>query len=295
MLKNFSRFRDLVTYTPFRNSLLAVELLREFSALGATVESHPFLSSTTELSAVNLWVNGEPVFARGLMHSRTGRTRGPLRSATIDSTGTIKAEAFEGSVVLVERGPVRFQKVVADLAAQGAVAVVFYDPRPGLVYGTLLQPSQIPSLVITRESGQKLLSRVVDDPLEAVVDVEVAPRSFQGLNLTAFCGGSLEQRILVSTPADAVRGDVIHGGNADGFVLMSELIRWCTEQQRQHTFEFIVFDGTHSGYFGSRWHMASVVRKETGHIDAVLTFDRPGTDLPLRVGAPERGAEFWCW
>jgi hypothetical protein len=291
MSENLFRYKALVTDAPFRNSLLASEILREFVLLGAKADIHPFSSFTTELPAVNLWVNGMPVVARGLMHSRTGRVRGPLKSVDVDFTGNIQAEAVEGSVVLVERGIVRFQKIVADLAAQGAVAVVFYDHRPGLVYGTLLQPSQIPSLVITRESGQRLLFRVADSPLEAVVDVEVAPRSFQGLNLTAFCAGASDRRIIVSTPADAVRGDVIHGGNADGFVLMSELIRWCTEQQRQHNFEFIVFDGTHGGYFGSRWHVASVVGKATDHIDAVVTFDRPGADLPLRVGATQMMVE----
>ena len=292
MTQKLSTYRSLVRDEAFRDSLLPTQLVREFSSFGAKVRTYPFSSFTTELPPVNFWINGGRVVARGLMHSLATRVRGPLKTAEVDSDGNIQAEDLSGSVVLVKRGPIRFQKMVADLAGQGAVAVVFYNHQPGLVYGTLLQPSRIPSLIISRETGQMLLSRMSVESLDAIVDVEVAPRSFQGLNLTALCDGASERRILVSTPADAVRGGIRNGCNLDGLVLMCELVRWCSEQERRHTFEFNVFDGTHSGYFGSRWHMGSVMGGMTDHIDAILAFDRPGTNKPVRIGATKTLADF---
>ena len=292
MSQKLSAYRSLVSEVPFRDSMLSAQLVRDFSSFDAKVSTYPFSSFTTELPPVKFWVNGVRVVSRGLMHSLATKARGPLRSAEVDSDGNVQADNLLGSVVLVERGPIRFQKMVADLAEQGAVAVVFYNHRPGLVYGTLLQPSRIPAVVISRETGQMLLSRIYGESLNAIVDVDVAPRSFQGLNLTALCAGASERRILVSTPVDAVRGTIFNGYNLGGLVLMSELIRWCSEQERRHTFEFNVFDGTHSGYFGSRWHMGSVLRDKTDHIDAILTFDRPGTDMPVRIGATQTLADF---
>lgn len=292
MAQRLSTYRSLVRDVPFRGSMLSAQLVRDFSSQHAKVSTYPFSSFTTELPPVKFWVNGVRVVSRGLMHSLPTKARGPLRTAEVDSDGNIQADNLLGSVVLVERGPIRFQKMVADLAEQGAVAVVFYNHRPGLVYGTLLQPSRIPALVISQEAGQVLLSRIYGESLNAIVDVDVAPRSFEGLNLTALCDGASERRILVSTPADAVRGSIFNGGNLDGLVLMCELIRWCSEQERRHTFEFNVFDGTHSGYFGSRWHMGSVMGDKTNHIDAILTFDRPGTDMPVRIGATKTLADF---
>ena len=292
MTRKLATYKSLVRDVPFRSSRVAAQLVQDLASLDAKVSTYPFASFTTELPPVNFWINGVHVVSRGLMHSLASKASGPLRVADVDSDGNIQADNLLGSVVLVERGPIRFQKMVADLAEQGAVAVVFYNHRPGLVYGTLLQPSRIPALIVSREAGQMLLSRVYGESLNAIVDVKVAPRSFQGLNLTALCDGASERRILVSTPADAVRGGIRNGGNLDGLVLMCELVRWCSEQERRHTFEFNVFDGTHSGYFGSRWHMGSVMGGMTDHIDAILSFDRPGTNKPVRISATKTLADF---
>lgn len=291
MVQKLSTYKSLARDVPFRGSALSSEVARDLFSLDAMVSMHPFSSFTTELPIAKFWVNGEPISSRGLMHSLATKTRGPLKPAEVDSDGNIQAGNLLGSVVLVERGPIPFGEVVDRLSEQGALAVVFYDHRPGLVYGTLLQPSQIPALVISQEAGQMLLSRISVESIEAIVDIGVAPRSFQGLNLTAVCPGESKRRILVSTPADAVRGSMFYGGNVDGLVLIRELVRWCGEQERSHTFEFNVFDGTHSGYFGSRWHMGSVLGNTTDHIDEVVTFDRPGSDLPLRIGATKTLAD----
>ena len=105
--------------------MLSAQLVRDFSSFDAKVSTYPFSSFTTEPPPVKFWVNGVRVVSRGLMHSLATKARGPLRSAEVDSDGNVQADNLLGSVVLVERGPIRFQKMVADLAEQGAVAVVF--------------------------------------------------------------------------------------------------------------------------------------------------------------------------
>ena len=268
-----------------RTSAVGDTLVQSIDDIGLDAERRSFLAAGRHLPPVSVRVDGDFILAAGMIYSAIGVAEGPLRRAEVDDEGTLHGSDYRGAVVLVSRGVTPFRVIGKLLEDAGAAAVIVHNDRPGLIYGTLNQPSGIPVVAVTEEAGDDLVERLDSGDAQAVIDVSPPPRSFQGANVIGHRAGPLRRQIVVATPADAPLGDYTNGGNADGLALLLALARYAEELNPRHSLSFIAFDATHRGYVGSRWYLAHLPEDERAAIDAVLIFDRPGRSQPLHLGA----------
>ncbi len=287
LLADVAGLSQLDAAESLRTSQLGDALVQSINAIGLDAERRFFLAVGRELPSVSVRVDGDFILAAGMIYSAVGVADGPLRRAKVDDEGVLYGSDYHGAVVLVSRGVTPFRVIGQLLEDAGAVAVIVHNNRPGLLYGTLSQPSRIPVVAVTEETGDDLAERLDRGDARAVIDVSPPPRSFEGANLIGHRAGPLRRQIIVATPADAPLGDYSNGGNADGLALLLALARYANELSPRHSISFIAFDATHRGYVGSRWYLAHLPDDERASIDAVLTFDRPGRSHPLQLGASQ--------
>ena len=285
LMADATRLSRLDAASTLRASALGDALVRSIDTLGLDAERREFLASGHGLPAVSMRVDGDFILAVGMIYSAVGVVEGPLRQADVDDEGMLRGSGYGGAVVLIARGVTPFRVIGRLLEDAGAAAVVIYNNRPGLLYGTLSQPSGIPVVSVTEEAGEDLIERLSRGEPQAAVDVSPPQRSFEGANVIGHRAGPLRRQIVVATPGDAALGDYSDGGNADGLALLLALAHHADEMRARHTMSFVAFDATHRGYVGSRWYLAQLPEDERASIDAVLTFDRPGRSHPLRLGA----------
>ena len=287
LMADTARLAQLDATSSLRASALGDALVRSIDGLGLDAERREFLAAGRGLPAVSLRVDGDFVLAAGMIYSAVGVVEGPLRQADVDDEGVLRGSGYDGAVVLIARGVTPFRVIGRLLEDAGAAAVIVYNNRPGWLYGTLSQPSGIPVVSVTEEAGEDLVERLERGEPQAVVDVSLPPRSFEGANVIGHRAGPLRRQIVVATPADTPLGDYSTGGNADGLALLLALARHADEVSARHSITFVVFDATHRGYVGSRWYLAHLSDGERASLDAVLTFDRPGRSRPLQLGASD--------
>ena len=285
LMADATRLARMDATSSLRTSDLGAALIRSISETGLDAERRDFLATGRGLPAVSLRVDGDFYLAVGMIYSAIGVVEGPLLEAEVDEEGTLRGSGYDGAVVLVARGVTPFRVIGRLLEDAGAAAVIIYNNRQGLLYGTLSQPSKIPVVSVTEEAGEDLVERLGHGEARAVVDVSAPPRSFEGANVIGHRAGPSRRQIVVTTPADSHLGDYSDGGNADGLALLLALARHADEVRPTHSISFVAFDGTHRGYVGSRWYLAHLSEDERESIDGVLAFDRPGRSQPLQVGA----------
>ena len=285
LMSDAARLARLDASSSLRSSDLGTALIRSIGELGLDAERRDFLAAGRGLPSVSLRVDGDFFLAAGMIYSAIGVVEGPLREAEVDDEGALRGSGYDGAVVLVARGITPFREIGRLLEDAGAAAVIIYNNRPGLLYGTLSQPSGIPVASVTEEAGEDLVERLEHGEATAVVDVSAPPRSFEGANVIGHRAGPLRRQLVVTTPADARLDDYSDGGNADGLALLLALARHADEVRLRHSISFVAFDATHRGYVGSRWYLAHLSEDERESIDGVLAFDRPGRSQPLQVGA----------
>lgn len=287
LMADAARLAQVDATTSLRTSALGDALVRSIDEIGLDPERREFLAPGRGLPAVSLRVDGDFILAAGMIYSAVGVVAGPLRQAEVDDEGTLRGSGYEGAVVLVARGVTPFRVIGRLLEDAGAAAVVIHNNRPGLLYGTLSQPSDIPVVSVTEEAGEDLVERLNRSEPQAVVDVSPPQRSFEGANVIGHRAGPLRRQIVIATPADTPLGDYASGGNADGLALLLALARHADDMHTRHSITFVAFDATHRGYVGSRWYLAHLSDDERASIDAVLAFDRPGRSHPLQLGASD--------
>lgn len=287
MLADATSLARLDATSSLRTSALGDALVRSIDRLGLDAERREFLAAGHGLPAVSLRVDGDFFLAAGMIYSAVGGVEGPLRKAEFDDEGMLRGSGYDGAVVLVARGVTPFRIIGRLLENAGAAAVIVYNNRPGLLYGTLSQPSGIPVVSVTEEAGEDLVERLAQGAAQAVVDVSAPPRSYEGANVIGHRAGPLRRQIVIATPADAPLADYSDGGNADGLALLLALVRHADEMSARHSMSFVAFDATHRGYVGSRWYLVHLPEDERASIDAILVFDRPGRSDAIQLGASD--------
>lgn len=98
-----------------------------------------------------------------------------------------------GRIALIERGVAAFSVKVNLAADAGAVGVLIYNNRPGLVRGAFVQDTTIPALTITDVLGQGFLTRLGNGPVEVHLRVVPEPSTLAlagvgGMSLLVFRG-----------------------------------------------------------------------------------------------------------
>lgn len=189
-----------------------------------------------------------------------------------------------GAVALLERGLITFGEKVANAAARGAVAVVIYNnTSEGIMAGTLLQPSRIPAVAVSREDGLRLAEAVQQGRLRIRLLVEVVLETRSGANVVATKRGAArpEEIVVVGAHYDTVQGSPGANDNASGVAVVLEAARVLAGTPTPRTVQFVLFSGEELGLFGS----AAFAGERRGNVVAMINIDMVGWGSTLMVGS----------
>ena len=153
---------DLWREHPDRNSATerearAAEFMADiFRKMGYEPEIVPF--EYTDPTA-ELVVDGKSVEARPMRGSPLGEVIAPVIWGGVGRPEDFP-RATEGKVALIQRGELLFTEKINNAHAAGAVGVIIYNNRPGIVGGTA-QGSLLPTVSVSRQQGQAIFGQLV--------------------------------------------------------------------------------------------------------------------------------------
>ncbi len=141
----------------------------------------------------------------------------------------------------------------------GAAAFVFRNhvpgqlPPTGSVGGAEGPIGEIPAVGVSKEVGNRLARRFVDEA--ATVEVEADIHDAKSQNIHAEIGPDTDQRVLVTSHVDAHDISEGAGDNGAGTAMVVELARTLTEREDEldTQVEFVVFGAEEVGLCGSEY------------------------------------------
>ncbi|HET9476010.1 MAG TPA: M20/M25/M40 family metallo-hydrolase [Dehalococcoidia bacterium] len=192
-----------------------------------------------------------------------------------------------GSVLLVERGDITFSAKVANAEAAGAIGVIVYNNREGVVNGRLTRPGGIPAAGISQADGQALAALLAGGPVTVRLETKTETRTATSQN-------------VVATPPDGVCS-IVAGGhydsvpegpgandNASGTAVVLEMARTRAANQALDDVCYVLFGSEEIGLVGSGEYVQSLTSEQVDRLDAMLNFDMlaVGNEWPF-IGSPE--------
>jgi len=211
-----------------------------------------------------------------------------------------------GKIAFVLRGVYYFRDKVAWAYEHGAVGVIIFDHTyEALFSGNLMEPQEIPAVMLTRGDGETILEAMgftvtdTDGPLDpedisgtqsvfpsARLYVEVLLVEDQATKnvLGIIYGTKPDEYVLIGGHYDhlgVMKGEVCNGAddNAAGVAVVLELARVLSEYADGHpprrSIIFAAWSAEEEGLYGSDYFVATH-RRLLPHIKIVLNLDMPG-------------------
>ncbi len=263
-------------------------LAAQLRQYGYPVEFHTFPFPFFEARQVQVQVVAavpRPVTAQALFLSSStppGGTEAEVVPAGIGRPEDYEGRRVTGAIALVERGTITFREKAANAAARGAVAVVVYNNQPGIIAGTLQQPSEIPAVAISQEEGQQLLeaTRRGGLHLRLLVDTVNETRSTVNVVATKRGGTRPDEIVVVGGHYDSVPGSPGANDNASGVAATLEAARALAGIPTARSVQFVLFAAEELGLYGS----AAFATERRQGIVAMINLDMVGWGERLMMG-----------
>ena len=236
-------------------------------------------------SIMSFSVAGDPswreVQSHPLTHSVAGKVSGPLEFVGLGGDADTPPNGLDGKVALIERGEITFRDKVANAAEAGAVGAVIFNNRPGRFRGTLGEPSQIPALSVSQESGATFREAMSRGLVNATVTLEES--ASQSRNVVAEKPGTGEGVVVLGAHYDTVPDSPGANDNASGTAVVLAVAREVSDRSYPFTIRFIAFGSEETGLRGSRHYVNSLTTEKQREIQAMINVDVVGTGNGLRV------------
>lgn len=224
--------------------------------------------------------------ALALGASASGLAEGDLVNAGLGRPQEIPLGA-RGNVLLVQRGEITFSAKVANAEAAGAIGVIVYNNKAGVVNGQLSDDNDIPTAGITQADGEALLALLASGPVTVRLETKTEARVATSHNVVATPPDG-ECSIVAGGHYDSVPEGPGANDNASGTAVVLEMARTRAASDRLDSVCYVLFGSEEIGLVGSGEYVASLTPDEVSGLDAMLNFDMlaVGSDWPL-VGSSE--------
>lgn len=254
-------------------------LLAQFQAMGYQARLQPFQVELTTgaLSVTPSSPETQAIEVVPLSRSGLGDAAGDLVFVGGAREGDIPAQGLQGKVALIERGTITFQEKVTRVAEAGAVAAIVYNNVPGLFGGSLSDPSSIPAIGISRESGQAI--RALLDQGNVQADVSVSGEVRESRNVIAEKPGTANDGrvVVLGGHYDTVPGVPGANDNGSGIATILTIASAISDRSYPFTIRFMGFGSEELGLYGSRHYVGNLTNEERQLHIAMLNFDALGT------------------
>lgn len=262
---------------------------RELGALGYAVERQAFpFHYFEEVQAPSLTLTtsgGDRVAVATMLYSTATPEAGveaELVAAGLGRPSDFQGRAVQGRIAVVQRGEILFSEKVANAASAGAVAVVIYNHQPGgPAVGTLVGPSRIPAVAISRDDGEALLRRMEAGAVRVRLVVRTLSEQRTSYNVIGIKRGATlpGEIVVVGGHRDSVPNSPGANDNASGTAAVLEAARLLARVPTARTVHFVAFGAEELGLYGSR-HYA---QDPPGRVVGMVNMDMVGRG-PLQIG-----------
>ncbi|HZA23702.1 MAG TPA: M20/M25/M40 family metallo-hydrolase, partial [Dehalococcoidia bacterium] len=266
-------------------------LASQFADLGYSVEMQPFsvekLSPEQSGLTLHLDIPGsEKIEVLPLSGSSFGEASGALVSVGLGRTEDIPAEGLEGTIALIERGEITFQRKARNARDAGALGVVIYNNDGGNFRGNLGYSADIPVVSISGSDGQRLRELVADSKVNVTLSLQIVESPSR--NVIAEKPGTARGVVVIGSHYDTVPNVPGANDNASGTAVVLTMAEALSGRTLPFTVRFIAFGSEEVGLLGSRAYVDSLSDEERDQIVAMLNFDALGSGTGLVVsGGPE--------
>jgi hypothetical protein len=268
----------------------AAEYIRDqLSSFGYDATLQPFnfdsfidLGTTVDIASPD----PRPIEALALGTSASGLAEGSLLSAGLGRPQEIPVGA-RGSVLLVQRGDITFSAKVANAEAAGAIGVIVYNNKAGVVNGQLTAPSAIPAAGISQTDGEALLALLNSGPVTVRLEAKTQETEATSHNVIAEPPGD-GCSVVAGGHYDSVPEGPGANDNASGTAVVIEMARSRAAAGELNGVCYVLFGAEEIGLIGSGRYVQSLTRDRVSGLKAMLNFDMlaVGNEWPL-VGTPE--------
>jgi aminopeptidase YwaD len=269
----------------------AAEYIRDqLSSFGYDTTLQPFnfdsfidLGTTVDIASPD----PRPIEALALGASASGLAEGSLVSAGLGRPQEIPLGA-RGSVLLVQRGDITFSAKVANAEAAGALGVIVYNNKAGVVNGQLTATSAIPAAGISQTDGEALLALLNSGPVTVRLEAKTQETKATSHNVKAEPpGGGCS--VVAGGHYDSVPEGPGANDNASGTAVVIEIARSRAAAGELNGVCYVLFGAEEIGLIGAgiRPVLTRAASQGQGHLNLtcrVGVVALVGTESPLPAG-----------
>lgn len=190
-------------------------------------------------------------------------------------------------LVLMKRGGEFFRVKTERAFTKGAAGAIFYDPnQEDPISATLVEPSGIPAVSISKSQGENIVGMLASDkPVKVTLKVDSECMDGTSKNIIATMKSKKQsngKNIVVGAHYDGVDTPAAND-NASGIATVMEAARIISKQKLDCDIKFIAFGSEEIGLTGSNYYVGSLDSKEKSNIIAMLNLDMVGVGDTLKI------------
>ncbi len=273
----------------------AAYILKQFKTFGLETREQRFLVEANTLNSVKLSLNDvalplikdTKVMCFSTVAPKVG-IKAEIISVSQGTEADYKEKDVKGKIVLVQRGGETFMAKVARAEGNGAVGVIFYDPKREKLLGTVGALSVIPVVSIPTETALKIESKLAyGSQLEAELLVNSSGEASTSQNVMGILKSKRNpegKQIIVGAHYDGVDTPAAND-NGSGTAVMMEIAKILTSEKIDlpYDIQFIAFGSEEAGLLGSSAYVYGMDNEEAKRTLALINLDMVGVGDMLNL------------
>jgi Iap family predicted aminopeptidase len=265
-------------------------LMDQYRQLGYQVDTQPFTITAYQDRGSKVALTGalgQDIQANTLQYSAGGSVEAEIVEAGLGRSDDFEDAGAAGKVALVTRGDTRFDDKVKAAQAAGAVAVIVGNNEDGSFNGSLLGPSTIPAVGVSKADASTLRQAIRAGSTTVRVDVDASSEQSTGANVVATKAGG-PQTVVIGAHMDSVAAGPGANDNGSGTAVVLELARVLAARPTPLTVTFVDFDAEEIGLVGSSYYVSQLSDTQRQSIVGMINLDMVGVGDRSLVGGTDQ-------
>ncbi len=266
---------------------------KQFNDIGLTVNQQSFPIQIFKCNNVEVNINlpkSKIIKSKALTFSKNTPKEG-LSSEVVNgymgSLDDLKKAKVKGKLVLIKRGSgEKFYAITQRAYELDAIGVIFFDPKKNdIISGTLLQPSQIPAVAISKADAENIISTIESSKnIKSTIKVDCEYKSTYSKNIigTLKSNKNNAKTIVVGAHYDGVDTPAAND-NASGVSTILEAARVLSKEKLDCNIKFIAFGAEEIGTVGSYYYARTLSDDDLKNTVAMINADMVGVGNKLCV------------
>ncbi|WP_081481635.1 M28 family peptidase [Paenibacillus elgii] len=275
-----------------QNEYNAVQYIKgELEKYGYTVTLQSFtFPKFSAPSSIQLTIEGthglasEQLAPQALQNTQGGDVSGEVVDAKKGTPQDLKGLELKGKIALIEAGQIDTNDKIANVADQGAVAVILYNPSSDTpISDTQFSTLSLPTVSLSGKDAQALKQKAAanDGPRVRLSVQGVAAMAATSYNVVATLRPNTttttSDLVTVGAHHDSVSAGPGANDDASGVGVVLEVARVVAGTQRDSEVRFLTFGAEEYGLYGSKAYANSLSSTDIGRFIGHFQLDMVGS------------------